>query len=356
MRAVSIIIKRAALLSLCLVPLVRGQAVPPPGTEESPAITVSDPYRVQWYPQTFQTSGPVPVWMNGYLVRPVNRVVSGEVNVPLYDARGNLGTQGRITYPGASEIILTDAAVTPNGIILGAGMANTKETVAVFVARTERNGEEVERVELGDFWPLRICGSNENEVWVLGRAMTDDQMPNADYPMLREYVFGQGLIRGVLPRNSVALQPNGIAAGPGSHGNYLDCKKDRVRLYITQTNEYVEINENSAEILRWKMDMSAFPDGSVTGFAVTDDGRVFASIYFDMGDEQQTIQRGLYEIKTITGNPIGRWLAVRGTASANPLQGSAPQWTFWKLWGADGKNLVANLAKSGDLAWIKVLN
>ena len=80
-----------------------------------------------------------------------------------------------------------------------------------------------------------------------------------------------------------------------------------------------------------------------------------ASIWI-VGDEQQTIQRGLYEIKTITGNPIGRWLAVRGTASANPLQGSAPQWTFWKLWGADGKTLVVNLAKSGDLAWIKILN
>ena len=34
--------------------------------------------------------GPVPVWMNGYLIRPQSQTVSGESNIPLYDAKGNL--------------------------------------------------------------------------------------------------------------------------------------------------------------------------------------------------------------------------------------------------------------------------
>jgi hypothetical protein len=98
------------------------------------------------------------------------------------------------------------------------------------------------------------------------------------------------------------------------------------------------------------MDMTAFPDGAVTGFAVTGDGRVFASIYLDVADSQQTVRRGLYEIRTRTGDVTAHWLQVNGTESSHPLQGSAQPGTFWKLCGADGKTLVVNMAKSGDLA------
>jgi hypothetical protein len=99
--------------------------------------------------------------MNGYLIRTQSQTVSGESNIPLYDAKGNLERQGRITHPGAAKIILLDAAVTPNRIILGAATAYTDETTVSFVAKTvaktDRDGEELETVELGDFWPMRIC-------------------------------------------------------------------------------------------------------------------------------------------------------------------------------------------------------
>jgi len=356
---------RAFVGVLFFASVARCQVAPPPAVEEPPAVTISEPFHVQWYPQILQSRGPVPVWMNGYLIRPQSQNVSGESNIPLYDAKGNLERQGRITHPGAAKIILLDAAVTPNGIILGAATAYTDETTVSFVAKTDRDGEEVETVELGDFWPMRICGWKENEVWVYGRDLREDE-PGKEvaYPLLRRYVFGQGLVRGVLPRNSVALQQGGSPAGPGSHGTYLDCKEDRVRLYITQTNEYVEIDtdragdsaDHVADVRRWKMDMTAFPDGAVTGFAVTDDSRVFASIYLDVADSQQTVRRGLYEIRTRTGDVTGHWLQVKGTESSRPLQGSAQPGTFWKLWGADGKTLVVNMAKSGDLAWVKIVN
>ena len=84
--------------------------------------------------------------MNGYLIRPQSQTVSGESNIPLYDAKGNLERQGRITHPGAAKIILLDAAVTPNRIILGAATAYTDETTVSFVAKTDRDGEEVETV------------------------------------------------------------------------------------------------------------------------------------------------------------------------------------------------------------------
>jgi hypothetical protein len=113
--------------------------------------------------------------MNGYLIRPQSQTVSGESNIPLYDAKGNLERQGRITHPGAAKIILLDAAVTPNRIILGAATAYTDETTVSFVAKTDRDGEEVDTVELGDFWPMRICRWKENEVWVYGRDLREDE-------------------------------------------------------------------------------------------------------------------------------------------------------------------------------------
>jgi hypothetical protein len=78
--------------------------------------------------------------MNGYLIRPQSQTVSGESNIPLYDAKGNLERRAESPIPGAAKIILLDAAVTPNGTILGAATAFTDETTVSFVAKTDRDG------------------------------------------------------------------------------------------------------------------------------------------------------------------------------------------------------------------------
>src|SRR5437773_1602580 len=105
------------LFSLALAP---SRALSQAPNEEFETNAISEPSHLQWYPQIFQTSGVVPFWVNGYLVRPVSQSVSGEANIPLHDSKGNLARQGRITYPGASRVFMHDASVTPGGVILAA--------------------------------------------------------------------------------------------------------------------------------------------------------------------------------------------------------------------------------------------
>ena len=89
-------------------------------------------------------------------------------------------------------------------------------------------------------------------------------------------------LRGVisyLSRELVALRQHATAGGGGPNGAFLVCSKDRISLYMNQTNEYVEIEPSTQKLQRWKMDMSPLERAAVTGLAVTEDGHVYASLY-----------------------------------------------------------------------------
>jgi len=102
-------------------------------------------------------------------------------------------------------------------------------------------------------------------------------------------------------------------------------------VYLRFTNEYVEVNTSSFEVKRWKLDEAVVQQRKANGLAVTEDGRVYVS-FRASGSEGLPLVRGLYQIKTASGNPLAKLLPVAGTVTTIESGKALPRGTFTMLW------------------------
>jgi len=89
----------------------------------------------------------------------------------------------------------------------------------------------------------------------------------------------------------------------------------------------------------------------VRGFAVTGDQRIFVAL------AKANRARGLYELRRVDGKPVATLTPVLGTVNSQDADNEAPRGVFYRLWGADGNELVVQ--RNGDwpsLVWVKVRN
>jgi hypothetical protein len=68
----------------------------------------------------------------------------------------------------------------------------------------------------------------------------------------------------------------------------------------------------------------------VTGLAVTDKGRVYASL-FAMQEESDTKTHGLFELRAEPNASVGNWIVVNGTLNSQARVGDAPKGSFFRL-------------------------
>jgi hypothetical protein len=142
--------------------------------------------------------------------------------------------------------------------------------------------------------------------------------------------------------------------GAGPNGAFLVCSKDRISLYMNQTNEYVEIEPSTQKLQRWKMDMSPLDRAAVTGLAATDDGHVYASLY-EVNDSTQTKTHGLFEVRAESGKAGASWVPVAGTLNAQREGEVVPKDAFYRLWGAEGNDLIIGRQYAAQFSWVKVI-
>ena len=145
-----------------------------------------------------------------------------------------------------------------------------------------------------------------------------------------------------------------LLGAPNVYGALLVCGKERISVYLSETNEYLEIDPSTQSLQRWKMDTRPFPEGQVGGLAVTEKGRVFASLFEDWRTEtERKFRRGLFELHLGPNSELGNWSAVSGTLSSYDPH-DAPN-VFFKLWGADGEDLVIRRLNDADMSWVRVI-
>lgn len=142
--------------------------------------------------------------------------------------------------------------------------------------------------------------------------------------------------------------------GEGINGTFLICGKDRISLYLNETNEYFEIDPSKATLKRWKMAMAPLAGARVTGLAVTDKGRVYASL-FEPQEEGDTKTHGLFELRAEPSASVGKWIVMNGTLNSQPRVEDAPKGSFFRLWGADGEDLVIRRLFDADMSWVRVI-
>jgi len=235
---------------------------------------LSEPHHGLWAPEVFRVSGRQPLWAHGYLAQFSEDVTPGNPNAYVYDRQGKVASQARFWFPGVQRIMLLDAIATAEGGVIASGTAVTDAGGSFwFPGKTDSSGVLIAHLELPKFIG-RVCEASDGTIWTYGYAATKESENDHNYSLVEQYSFEKGLLNSYLSRQLVAVRRFAIAAGGGGpSGTFLVCSKDRISLYMNQTNEYVEIEPSTQKLQRWKMDMAPLERVWVTGLAATEDGR-----------------------------------------------------------------------------------
>jgi hypothetical protein len=332
---------------------IPGQALPLADGTGASAGRLSEPFRSATYMEEVGSYGREPNWNYGYLARPIRIGTPGSADVAVYDRDGKHVIEARIWFPEAAEVFLFDATPVEGGKVLASGFATTRNGTFNFVAKTDTSGNVMAMLNTETLSPARVCEQPDGTVWVFGRDSRKDYANDKTYSVLRQYSFEGDLLHSYLSRDSIELHHSAIPSGRGQFGSFLDCGKRVVSLYTNLTSEFVQVDADKESMQRWEMDMSPLTDGRVTGLGVTESGHIYASLYELKTDGTKV--HGLFELQAEAGKPEGRWIPVAGTLNSFREGQTVPQNTFWRLWGADGEDLVIGRQYDPSFSWVRVV-
>jgi hypothetical protein len=238
-------------------------------------------------------------------------------------------------------------------IVSGSGMTNPGHTY--FLAKTSSSGGIVSVIRTEGFEAGRVCEASDHIIWTLGSDRDKEREHDDNFSLLQHYSFEKGLLHGYLSKADSGLSDTQLLGNGHPSGGLLVCGKRRISVYLNETNEYIEIDPFTETLKRWKMDAKPFPKGMLTGFAVTEKGRVYVSLFEDWRTETDwKFRRALFELRLGPNSESGRWTLVNGTfTSCDPE--NIPDGIFFKLWGADADDLVIRRLHEGDMSWVRVI-
>ncbi len=314
---------------------------------------LSEPSRIGSFPASVWFDARWPTWAHGYFAQ----LSEGDfpAGLTVYDRSGKQVSQTYVSIPGGTQLWLVSAIPTSGGGAIASGHVAIDDGTTYFLAETSVSGGVVSELHTETFLATRMCTASDGTVWTLGRDSHKESAHEGDYPLVRQYSFEKGLLHSYLSRSLVDFRNQGaMGGGEGPNGTFLVCGKDRVSLYLNETNEYFEIDPSRESLKRWKMAMAPLPGGRVTGLAVTDKGRVYASL-FEVQDERDTKTHGLFELRVEPSASVGKWILVNGTLNSQPRVEDAPKSSFFRLWGADNEDLVIRRLFDADMAWVRVI-
>lgn len=329
-------------------------------TSATEAGQLSGTLRTAFYFEVIYPGGILPDWDRGYVIHHENEenYSPDTPMVAMYDATGTRVRQGRIWPEGAGSVRIRRTAASREGAILAAAWAIMQDgSLQHYIVKTDLAGNTVQTLLTGSFGTERMCEAQDGTIWTLGRDVHDGKVQR-ESEVLRQYGFEKGLLHSYLPQVSVeaVVPPRSKEPWFEPSETYVRCGKDKVSVYLEFTDEYVEVDTSTFELKRWKLDMTAVPQEKASGLAVTEDGRVYASFGPSwMGGNI----RGLYQIEAEPGNPIARLLPVAGTIKLLERGKQAPSGTIFRLWGADGNQLVlwrVDEPNGAFASWVDVIH
>jgi hypothetical protein len=320
---------------------------------ESAARHLSEPYRIASFPASVWFDARSPTWAHGYFAR----LSEGDfpAGLTVYDRSGKQVSQAYISIPGGTQLWLVGAVPTSDGGAIASGQIAIDDGTTYFLAETSTSGGVVSTLRTKTFLATRMCKASDDTVWTLGRDPEKESEHEGDYPLVRQYSFEKGLLHSYLSRSSVNFRYEGATGGgEGLSGTFLVCGKERISLYLNETNEYLEIDPSGGSLKRWEMAVAPIAGARVTGLAVTDKGRVYASL-FAIEEESDTKTHGLFELRAEPNASVGKWIVVNGTLNSQPRLEDAPKGSFFRLWGADNEDLVIRRLFDADISWVRVI-
>lgn len=312
------------------------------------------------YPEVMCAGCILPVWDHGYLLHV--EIDRDPAVVTMYDKNGKKVIEARMEPADAAKVSIGSAGATRTGgiVAIGGGIM-TDGSSQRFIAKSDPSGRIVQSVRIGgDFYPQQVCEAGDDTVWILGyestcrydpdyREVSDDEKN-----VLRHYSFEKGLLGSFVSLDSISKSRDVSLQIAHPRKSFLRCGKDRVSVLLWTAGQYIEVDTSSEKLTRWKVAVSSGPREKPSGFAVTEDGRSFVGLS-DCCDQDKKMTRGLYELKANAGTSVATLIPVEGTVTKFGPNETAPDGTFFDLWGVDGDELV--MQRQGDgrgLSWARV--
>lgn len=272
-------------------------------------------------------------WDSSYLI--AFRTIAGgkSPDVQVYDRSGSLVRQASIWFDNAATVTLTSVAVSRQGrLFVAGGTISESGQVAQFIGEVDGSGMLAQVVRTTPFIPHFLCSTGDDDtVWAYGMERQAGRQAPYDHALLRHYSMSHGLLEGVLNRSAL---PSAYFPIMGWHPGQtsIRCTPTLVGIYNGPTDQLITYDVSKKKLNIVNVNPLA-KNIRQTGFAMTDNGNVFASFAVEEHVPQKL--SGLFRLQVAPDN-TAEWVAVSGTVT--PL--AAVDSHFSRLAGSDGKQLV----------------
>lgn len=270
---------------------------------------------------------PIPKWENGFLVAFDSDQVPATVTA--YGRTGRPVTEASIYLPELHGLVLKGTAASPMGVLAVTGSAWTADgRAAAFIAWINPTGAVDRVVRTAPFGAFKLCFSQDETLWAVGRELNPDHRGEPPHDVLRHYDREGRLLQSLLPKASF---PRYDDRHPGEMA-VLAASGNRVGLYSARAREWIEVSVFGSILGRWKGVDTGSPLAT-RGVAFTSDGSVYLSMLEGGGAQPRT---QVYKLN----KQLGTWERV---ATSGP---------YARILGADGNQVVVTPGLP-QLLWIR---
>jgi hypothetical protein len=101
--------------------------------------------------------------------------------------------------------------------------------------------------------------------------------PDADKNLLRYDSFEKGLLESLVALDFISKSWDGTLNVNSAGKSLLRCSKGRVSVFFASAAQYIEVDSSNGKFACWNVALPPIAGERATGFAVTGEGRIFAS-------------------------------------------------------------------------------
>ena len=228
-------------------------------------------------------------------------------SILVFGRDGKLEREVVVWFPGAVRVNIGDVAITKGGRLVATGAAAQENgAIADFLAAFDKGGKMQNVVRTSPYVANLICTTADEEtVWTFGWDR-HVQSSSKHYSMLREYSMEKGLRSELLDRATLPVD-HLLMKGASLGDVGLHCTSSAVALHIVQTGQLIEHRlKDGAQLTYTKLPKVA-KDVRVTGYTMTEDGELFASMSIE---NTSPLTYGLFRLQK--HNSEGQWQPVDG--------------------------------------------
>jgi len=251
----------------------------------APTLSLGEPMRTT----KLESDNPDVKYMNGFFI---NAGVEGHILIRNKDGHltgdFNLRPQEKDTVRPLTGI--HDAAIFKDGSIVASWIYMLPHDNRRYFSLVHYDpaGNFLEDIDLGQWRAVRLCIANDQSIWTLSGEDNGRPIYSPEEGILRNYKFGSGLVRAVVPRSN--FEPNNSDSFP-SYSNAagksaIDCSGDKIHV-LTGDSQWIEYTPGKDFTITKIDEVSRADFGGYwkfSSFAYLGEGHAYAVIHSGPGD------------------------------------------------------------------------